>query len=48
MSIAQAEALQQLRQDLAQVEAAMQAQQMSVDHLTAERDACRAGAHEAS
>ena len=48
MSVAQAEALQQLRQDLAQVETAMQAQQIGVDQLTAERDACKAGAHEAS
>lgn len=44
----QAEQLQQLRQELGQLEVGLQAQQMAVEQLTAEKDACKAGAHEAS
>ena len=31
-----------------QLEGALQAQQVAVDQLTAERDACKSGAHEAA
>lgn len=44
----QAEALQQARQEGSQLEAALQAQLSTVEQLTGERDACKAGAHEAS
>lgn len=44
----QAEALQQLRQELMHLETALQAQQAAVEQLAGERDACKAGAHEAS
>ena len=44
----QAEALQQTRKEVQQLEEHLQGQQHSVDQLAAERDACKSGAHEAA
>lgn len=44
----QAEALQQTRKELQQLEGHLQGQQHSMDQLAAERDACKSGAHEAA
>ena len=44
----QAEALQQTRKELMQLESGLQGQQQSMDQLAAERDACKSGAHEAA
>lgn len=44
----QAEALQQTRRELRQLEEEVQEQLVSMEQLTAERDACKSGAHEAS
>ena len=44
----QAEALQQTRRELSQLEEEVQEQQLALEQLVAERDACKSGAHEAS
>ena len=44
----QAEALQQTRKEVLQLEGHLQGQQHSMDQLAAERDACKSGAHEAA
>ena len=44
----QAEALQQTRKELSQLEEEVQEQLTAMEQLTAERDACKSGAHEAS
>ena len=44
----QAEALQQTRTELSQLVEEVQEQLVAMEQLTAERDACKSGAHEAS
>ena len=44
----QAEALQQTRRELSQLGEEVREQLMTMEQLTAERDACKSGAHEAS
>ena len=44
----QAEALQQTRKELSQLEEEVREQLTAMEQLTAERDACKSGAHEAS
>ena len=44
----QAEALQQTRRELSQLEEEVREQLVALEQLTAERDACKSGAHEAS
>lgn len=44
----QAEALQQTRKEVRELEVELEGQQKGMDQLAAERDACKAGAHEAS
>ena len=44
----QAEALQQTRRELSQLEGEVQGQQQALEQLAAERDACKSGAHEAA
>lgn len=44
----QAEALQQTRRELSQLEEEVQGQRQALEQLAAERDACKAGAHEAT
>ena len=47
-SCSQAEALQQTRKQLRELEMGVQEQQHSLDQLAAEKDACKSGAHEAA